>query len=68
VTIVYLRRGRTHPFPELVDPFIVWCGECEQYAAKVWLCPVCLDKAQRDRRFAGRAKRRYEDHMNGSSD
>lgn len=55
-----LRRGQTHPHPELVDQGIVWCGECEQYAANGWLCPVCLDRYKHDRPFARRAKQRRD--------
>ena len=44
-----LRRGQTHPYPDLIEREIAWCIECEVYAASKWLCPVCLDRATRDR-------------------
>lgn len=63
-----LRRGRTHPYPELVPHEINWCIECEQYSAFKWLCPVCLDRAKRDRQFASRAGRRVHDHETASTE
>lgn len=63
-----LRRGRTHPHPELIDRTTNWCIECEQYAAFKWLCPVCLDRAKRDRQFASRAGRRIHDREHAPAD
>lgn len=63
-----LRRGQTHPYPALVVREMNWCVECEQYSAFKWLCPVCLDRAKRDRQFAGRAGRRIRDCETASAD
>jgi hypothetical protein len=58
-----LRRGLTHRHPELVMHEINWCVECEQHAAWKWLCPICLDRAKRDRQFAGKVNQHVDDHL-----